>query len=284
MSARKKGCDMRREEWDFEWLDDKDVYACHAWEYHRDLCLNNAELMDAVRRIRKGRRLNKDGLYGDPLEASDAAWFMDGYALYPSSIWPPKPFAEVEPDVRHKLKQLQAKVVIPPGQSYDLCVSQVPLQNPETIPGCSGYWTELLSGKLWNKISCHWDIPAAEASQRKVVVAFEIDLARPDTALKKSFGEWLKSVRGQGCFSPRPPIQTAAYWIKNQRADLKALGAKRLCEKMSTDDASDFSMKHSRNQKCLYEHASCWSDARDRAGRLLREMGRNQAEIARRLL
>jgi hypothetical protein len=261
---------LASEEWDFGKLQADEVYACWCWEFHRQVYNESKTIRDAVKKIRKGRKTNKNGLLGDPREFSDSAWLAGGHALYPTSIWPQKPFLSVEQSLRNRLSELQREVVSPPGEYQTLGIRQVSLR--ELPPGREEYWNENLvlreiKGPLFHQVD---PIP-----HQTVVVALAVDFAKADKVLRDEFSKWLEWAR-KGMNPPARKKGTSDA-ITTQLADLKALGGLRLLKAYGTAPAA-------RDASKLFAEESEWSKAKKRALDAVKELKANATKTAERLL
>jgi len=87
-------------------------------------------------------------------------------------------------------------------------------------------------------------------------VALKIDWSKADDEIKKEFAAWLKYRR-----RIEPEKQTGKSEIRTAKKYLKALGAYRLLQNMTIDQAIEFTQMKSGNMKPLFANSSDWSNA-----------------------
>ena len=265
--------ELRREEWDFSQLAEKEVLNCWRWEFQREIYRSCENVRLAVDVLRKDRPLNAQRLHADLSNKKTALpWLADGFAHYPQSVWPETPYQAVDPEYRMLVFHAPKKQDIPHilatvGRVQDQPLEQRCLEEVVKAPESFGQWAHwpegaVLDSGVWPLEITGSAVHREPIQNQSTVVAFSVDWSRTNTELKASFAQFLRANRSTGRVLANPEMRGRTRVEESLRAELKALGATRLqlhCG--SVEKAMNLTQK-SRPPITLYQNESDWSVAK----------------------
>jgi hypothetical protein len=255
-----RGNILAREEWDFSTCPPDELRDCYYYELMRESKVHRDSLL-------KWRRYQKGSTFDDwlpisskPSRAGRPPLFgWEFFSFCPE--WPAQPYLSIPQDERQRRRKLIPKIVQPADERNGLRVHLLPklLKN---------YSDGTPTGKKYVLPPLNLATVKSDDGTHETV-AFEIDWRHTDGTLSKLFRLWLKINR---------PKEVRRWIIKGKgrtseqiRKDLKALGAWRLLQKMTWQEAALLTSESdpSPNCKSLFDNQSSWIGARHHAEKVL---------------
>ena len=228
-------------EWDFSEVPDDQVELCHEYEYGR-----HSEQVKAA--VAKFRRQHGNVAIEECLDINDPGTVLGEEQLPPVACvrpsFPKDPFQSINANERQRI----ADMLRTDGDRYLLV---------------EGSFRKLLSiyPNLQNEYGSFRD-------GETTYVVMSVDWRMNPTEILRRFEEWLTKRRPKEV-RKRDRTRGAGAPVRKSRAELKALGAWRLLQKMDSGDAWEATKERLKKRGLYSDEPAAWSRARATAERLL---------------
>ena len=244
-------------EWNFDWIEDSRItpaecFACWEWEFHRELA-KLAQVAARIEATRAGWLKTESGLY-DQLFPLPSLWVeFSGLIFCPS--WPEKPYQEATDREKEAIQHSAPENIPFQPLAFQVCVQSLQAEGLRILYGEP-------SGSFGSAVIERKD---GDGKAYTTVAAFELDWRRRDSEIVEDFERWLAQARESKTKAETLfPQKGAGASVRQLKADIKALGALRLREKLSWTNAVAL-VSIARSGKDLYSSEAHWSEAVKRA-------------------
>lgn len=256
---------MPEVEWNFDWLNDSRItsaecFACWEWEFNRELA-KLPKVAVRLAEIRTGWAKTESGLYEQPVRLRGQFWCeFEGLVFCQS--WPEKPYQEASTLEKEAIQHAARGNI--PFQPLDIQVCLQTLQlasRDETLRKHFGEPSGTFGSGVLERKNC-------EGKAYTTIAAFELDWRRRDSEIFEDFKRWVAKARESNTKAETILSgKGAGSLVRQYKAELKALGAFRLRQKMSYRLAVALvsRVRNSGEMDELYSTESHWSEADKRA-------------------
>ena len=287
--------ELRREEWDFTKLAEKDLLDCWKWEFQREMHHTEEIVRRAVATLRSGRTLNTQNLFTNPSDEETAfPWIADGLAHYPQEVWPESPYQCVDPTYRSLVFGVLSagspvSTISTAGRSQPQPVEQYSLKAVVESPTSFGNWVQWPEGAVLDSGVGTRDLIGSAIHREPIhfqctVVALSLDWRRTDTELKASFARFLQAHRGTSRVLPNPERRGREKSESVLRTELKALAAVRLWRHCGPVEKAMHFARKSRPYLAFYQNERDWSAAKQRVAEVVAHLFEFEEIVSKQIL
>jgi hypothetical protein len=250
---------LPKEEWDFSTCPNDELFECWFYEFTRQIPAVRAAVLKW-----RGKSATYEGLIARSGGQYKALLFAATFHYQPE--WPLKPYLSISASERQRRRRL----LFPDSNQRAMGLSLNPSVALYNLT--ESYGLCQLTNQFRKSISAHGR-PFAyrdgmdDEPPMGELALLEINWNSSDKQLLAAFREWLKIHRPKGT-PVCPVLEGGKSYPKQERADLKALGAYRLL-RAAAGDLSRLS-----EQEQLYQEQAAWIKARTRAKERIADLTR----------